>query len=132
LVLAAIVSLITKKLSLTVRVSDEMDLGAVRNPTPEQYLILTLLKQTSSPNRASNLLYKQRIRPNGGSATTHKRNPTPEQYLILTVLKQISSPNRASNLLYKQRIRPNGGSATTHKPKIYCCPKRFERISKGV
>jgi hypothetical protein len=88
-VLAAIVSSIKKKLSLTVRVSDEMNLGAVRNPTPEQYL-------------------------------------------ILTVLKQILSPNRASNLLYKQRIRPNFGSATTHKPKIYCCPKRFERISKGV
>jgi hypothetical protein len=88
-VLAAIVSLIKKQLSLTVRVSEEMDLGAVRNPTPEQYL-------------------------------------------ILTVLKQISSPNRASNLLYKQRIRPNFALATTHKPKIYCCPKRFYRISKGV
>ncbi len=60
------------------------------------------------------------------------RNPTPEQYLILTVLKQILSPNRASNLLYKQRIPPNLGSATTHKPKIYCSPKRFDHINKGV
>jgi hypothetical protein len=71
-VLAAIVSLLKKKLSLTVRVRDEMNLVAVRNPTPEQYLILTVLKQILSPNRASNLLYKQRIRPNLGSATTHK------------------------------------------------------------
>jgi len=60
------------------------------------------------------------------------RNPTPEQYLILTVLKQILSPNIASNLLYKQRIRPNFGSATTHKSKIYCSPKRFDHINKGV
>jgi hypothetical protein len=49
-----------------------MNFGAVRNPTPEQYFILTLLKQISSPNRASNLLYKQRISPNFGLATTHK------------------------------------------------------------
>jgi len=49
-----------------------MNVVAVRNPTPEQYLILTVLKQILSPNRASNLLYKQRISPYFGSATTHK------------------------------------------------------------
>jgi hypothetical protein len=78
--------LIKKKLSLTVQVSDEMDLGAVRNLTPEQYLILTVLKQIPSPNRVSNLLYKHRIRRIFGSATTHK----PKRYCCPKRFERIS------------------------------------------